>query len=69
MRECIPIINTLEESEFLILGSKHPTVFSQITNLYFSYSYKNQNQTIEFIDFNLHIVWTAAKQLALPDYI
>ena len=26
MRECTAVINTLTEYEFLILGSKHPTV-------------------------------------------
>ena len=75
MRECTAIIHTLTEYEFLILGSKHPTVFLQTINLsYFSFTQKsNPNHTVYSFQLilmklpNLHIVWTAGKNLALPD--
>ena len=53
MRECTAIIHTLKEYEFLIIGSKHPTVYRfQLILMIFPY---------------LHIAWTAGKNLALPD--
>ena len=52
MRECTAIIYTLTEYEFLILGSKHPTVlFTDINQSYF-FLHKSQTPIIEFIDFN-----------------
>ena len=52
MRECTAIIYTLTEYEFLILGSKHPTVlFTDINQSSFSL-HKNLTQTTEFTDFN-----------------
>ena len=45
MRECTAIIYTLTEYEFLILGSKHPTVlFTDHTN-YFSLYTKTQSKS------------------------
>ena len=52
MSECTVIIYTLTEKEFLILGSKHPTVFFTDHNLLYFFLLKNHIQTIEFIDFN-----------------
>ena len=52
MRECTAIIYTLTEYEFLILGSKHPTVlFTDHKPIIFSL-HKNLIQITEFIDFN-----------------
>ena len=52
MRECTGIIYTLTKYEFLILGSKHPTVlFTDHKPINF-FLHRNQIQTIEFIDFN-----------------
>ena len=52
MRECTAIIYTLTEYEFLILGSKHPTVlFTDHKHIIFLFT-QNQTQTIEFIDSN-----------------
>ena len=74
-RECTAIIYTLTEYEFLILGSKHPTVlFTDHKPIKFLFTqksnpnhriYKFQLFSMEFP--NLHIVWTARKNLALPD--
>ena len=75
MRECTAIIYTLTEYEFLILGSKHPTVlftdhkpiiiiFTQKSNPNLRV-YRFQLNLMKFS--NLHIVWTAGKNLALPD--
>ena len=51
MRECTAIIYTLTEYEFLILGSKHPTVlFTDHKPIIFLH--KNLTQTTEFTDFN-----------------
>ena len=75
MRECTAIIYTLTEYEFLILGSKHPTVlFTDHKPIIFLFTQKsNPNHRVYrfqliLIKFpNLHIVWTAGKNLALPD--
>ena len=75
MRECTAIIYTLTEYEFLILGSKHPTVlFTDHKPIIFLFTQKsNPNHRIYRFQLilmkfpNLHIVWTAGKNLALPD--
>ena len=75
MRECTAIIYTLTKNEFLILGSKHPTVlFTDHKPIIFRFTQKsNPNhrayrfQLILMKFPNLHIVWTAGKNLALPD--
>ena len=73
MRECTAIIYTPTEYEFLILGSKHPTVtnhkpiiflFTQKSNPNHKF-YRFQKILMKFP--NLHIFWTAGKNLALPD--
>ena len=52
MRECTAIIYTLTEYEFLILGSKHPTVFfTDHKPIIFLFT-QNRILMIEFIDFN-----------------
>ena len=75
MRECKAIIYTLTEYEFLILGSKHPTVlFTDHKPIIFPFTQKsNPNHRIYTFQLilmkfpNLHIVGTAGKNLALPD--
>ena len=75
MRECTAIIYTLTEYEFLILGSKHPTVlFTDHKPIIFLFAQKsNPNHRVYRFQLilmkfpNLHIVWTAGKNLALPD--
>ena len=75
MRECTALIYTLTENEFLILGSKHPTVlFTDQKPIIFLFTQKsNPNQRVYRFQLflmklpNLHIVWTAGKNLALPD--
>ena len=75
MRECTAIIYTLTEYEFLILGSKHPTVlFTDHKPIIFLFTQKsNPNHRVYrfqqiLMKFpNLHIVWTAGENLALPD--
>ena len=75
MRECTAIIYKLTEYEFLILGSKHPTVlFTDHKPIIFLFSQKSHPnhrvyrfQLILMKFPNLHIVWTAGKNLALPD--
>ena len=75
MRECTAIIYTLTEYEFLILGSKHPTVlFTDHIPIIFLFTQKsNANHRVYRFQLilmkfpNLHIVWTAGKILALPD--
>ena len=75
MRECTAIIYTLTEYEFLILRSKHPTVlFTDHKPIIFLFTQKsNPNHRVYRIQLilmkfpNLHIVWTAGKNLALPD--
>ena len=75
MRERTAIIYTLTEYEFSILGSKHPTVlftdhkpiiflFTQISNPNHRV-YRFQPNLMKLP--NLHMVWTAGKNLALPD--
>ena len=75
MRECTAIIYTLTEYEFLILGSKHPTVlFTDHKPIIFLFTQKsNPNHRVYRFQLilmkfpNLHIVWTVGKNLALPD--
>ena len=75
MRESTAIIYTLTEYEFLILGSKHPTVlFTDHKTIIFLFTQKsNPNHRVYRFQLilmkfpNLHIVWTAGKNLALPD--
>ena len=75
MRECTAIIYTLTEYEFLILGSKHPTVlFTDHEPIIFLFTQKpNPNHRVYRFQLilmkfpNLHIVWTAGNNLALPD--
>ena len=75
MRECTAIIYTLTEAEFLILGSKHPTViFTDHKPIEFLFTQKsNPNDRVYRFQLilmkftNLHIVWTAGKNLALLD--
>ena len=75
MRECTAINYTLTEYEFLILGSKHPTVlFTNHKPIIFLFTQKsNPNHRVYRFQLilmklpNLHIVWTAGKNLALPD--
>ena len=75
MRECSAIIYTLTEYEILILGSKHQTVlFTNHEPIIFLFTQKsNPNDRfyvfqLIFMKFlNLHIVWTAGKNCALPD--
>ena len=74
MRECTAIIYTLTEYEFLILGSKHPTVlFTDHKPIIFLFTQKI-NPTHRVYRFQLilmklptYIVWTAGKNLALSD--
>ena len=75
MRDCTAIIYTLTEYEFLILGSKHPTVlFTDHKPIIFLFTQKSKPnhrvyrfQLILMKFLNIHIVWTAGKNLALPD--
>ena len=75
IRECTAIIYTLTEYEFLILGSQHPTVlFTDHKRIMFRFTQKsNPNhrvyrfQLIRMKFPNIHIVWTAGKNLVLPD--
>ena len=75
MRECTAIIFTLTEYEFLILGSKHPTVlFTDHKPIIFFFTQKsNPNHRLYRFQLilmkfpNLHIVCTAGKNLALTD--
>ena len=75
MRECTAIIYTFTEYEFLILGSKHPTgLFTDHKPIIFLFTQKsNPNHRVYRFQIilmkfpNLHIVWTAGKNLALPD--
>ena len=74
MRECIAIIYTLTEYEFLRLGSKHPTVvFTDQQTINFLFTQKsNPNHRVYRFQLvlmkfpNLHIVWTAGKTLHYP---
>ena len=64
MRECTAIIHTLTESEFLLLGSKHPTVlFTDHKPIIFLFTQKsNPNHRVYIFQLilmkfpNLHIV-------------
>ena len=77
MRECTAIIYTLTEYEFLILGSKHPTVLFTDHKPIIFLLHKNLIQTTEFTDFklilmkfpNLHIVWTAGKNSCVTRHL
>ena len=51
MRECTGIIYTLTEFEFLIRGSKHPTILFTDQKPIIFFLNKNRTQTIEFTDF------------------
>ena len=75
MRECKAIIHKLRKYEFLILGSKHPAVlFTDHKPIIFLFTqkskpnhkvYRFQLILVKFL--NLHILWTAGKNVALPD--
>ena len=75
MTECTAIRYTLTEYEFLIHGLQHPTVlFTDNKPILFLFTQKsNPNHRVyrfqlNLLKFpNLHIVWTAGKNLALPD--
>ena len=75
MFSLMAIIYTLTDYEFLILGSKHPTVlFTDHKPIIFLFTQKsNPNHRVYRFQLNLmkfpilHIVWTAGKNLALPD--
>ena len=76
MRECTAIIYTLTEyTHFLIFGSKHPTsLFTDHKPIIFLFTQKsNPNHRVYRFQLilmkfpNLRIVWTAGKNLALPD--
>ena len=75
MRECTAILYILTENEFLILGSKHPTVLctDHRPNIFlFTQKSKPNHRVYRFQLIltkipNLHIIWTAGKNLALPD--
>ena len=72
MSECTAIIYTLTEYEFLILGSKHPTVlFTDHKPSIFLFTQKS-NPNHRVYRFQLSLIkfpnlWTAGKNLALPD--
>ena len=73
MRECTAIIYTLTEYEFLILGSKHPTVLftDHKPNIFLFTQKSNPNHRVYrfqqiLMKFpNLHIFWTAGKKLCI----
>ena len=75
MKECTAIIYTLTEYNLLILGSKHPTVlFTDYKPIIFLVTQKsNTNHRVYRFQLilrkfpNLHLVWTAGKNLALPN--
>ena len=75
MRECTAIIHTLTESDFLILGSKQPTILcTDHKPIIFLFTQKsNPNHRVYRFQLilmkfpNLHIAWTAGKHLTLPD--
>ena len=76
MRECTAIVYTLTEYEILIFGSKHPTVlFTDHEPTIFLFTQKsNPNHRVFRFQLFLrkfpnlhHIVWTAGKNLALPE--
>ena len=71
MRECTAIIYTLTEYEFLMIGSKHQTVlFTDHKPIIFLFTQKsNPNHRVHRFQLilmkfpNLHIVWTAVKNI------
>ena len=75
MREFTTIIYTLTEYEILNFGSKHPTVFFADHKLIIFLFKQKSNPYHKFLRVqlvllnfpNLHTVWTADKNLALPD--
>ena len=75
MRECTAILYKLTEYEILILGSKHLTVlFTDHKIISFLFTQKSnpnhKNYRFQLILMklpNLDIVWTAGKNLALPN--
>ena len=75
MRECTDIIHTLTSYDFLILGSKHPTFFftDHIPIIFLFTQKSNTNHRFSIFQLilmkfpNLHIVYKAGKNLALPD--
>ena len=75
MRECTAIIHLFTKNEFVILGSNHPTVqFTDHKPIIFLFTQKsNANHRVYRFQLilmklsNLHIVWAAGKNLALPD--
>ena len=75
MRECTAIIYTLRAYEFSKLGSKHPIfLFTDHQPNIFLFTQKSDlNHRVYRLHLismkfpNLHIVWTAGKNLALPD--
>ena len=77
MRNCTAIIYTLTEHDFLIFGSKHPTVLftDQKAIIFLCTQKSNPNHRIYKFQLilmkiqNLHIVWTAGKNLALPNIL
>ena len=77
MRECTAIIYTLTEYEFLILGSKHPTVlFTDHKPIIFLFTQKsNPNHRVYRFQLilmkfpNLHIVWTAGKKSCITRHL
>ena len=73
MRECTAILYTLTGYEFLVLGSKHPTIlFTGHKSIIFSL-HRILISTIEykylkFLKYcNLHLLSAAGKKIALPD--
>ena len=74
MRECTAIVYTTIEYEFLIFRSKHPTpLLTDHKSIIFLFKQKSKTnhrvygfQLILMNFRNLHIVWTAGKNLALP---
>ena len=75
MRECTAMICTLRENEFFILGQFYPTVlFTDHKPIIILFTQKsNPNHRVNRFQLilmkfpNLHIIWTAGKNLALPD--
>ena len=75
LRECTAIIYTLTEYEFLILGTKHPTIlYTDHKTIIFLFTQKSKPnhrvyrfQLILMKFPNLHLVWTAGKNLAIPN--
>ena len=75
MRECTAMIYTLTEFKFLTLGSKHPTILITDHKFLFFLLTQKSNPNHSIYRFQLivmkfpksHKVWTAEKNLALPD--